>query len=197
MRGIADLFKPLEALLKDKFIPAITGHSPPLDNIRDLFALPTNCGGLRITKPTDLSFEFEISEKVSAPLVALIVSEQTAEKLHTMNACVLKQKEITAEMRKSKRERLTSKEMEVRQRLDPSVQCMMTIAKERGASSWLSGRPVEEHGFVLHKAAFRDAIALQYGWDPLDLPTDCACGETFSSSHALSCPNGGRVLDCP
>ena len=41
----------------------------------------------------------------------------------------------------------------------------MTIAKERGASSWLSARPVEEHGFALHKAAFRDAIALRYGWD--------------------------------
>ena len=113
VHGIADLFEPLEALLKDKFIPIITGHSPPSDSIRDLFALPTNCGGLGITKPTDLSLEFEISEKVSAPLVALIVSEQTTEELQTMNDCVLKQKEITAEMQKSKRERLTSKEMKL------------------------------------------------------------------------------------
>ena len=57
-----------------------------------------------------------------------------------MNECVLKQKEITAEMRKRKRERLTRKEKEVRQRLEPSVQCMMTIAKECGASSWLDLR---------------------------------------------------------
>ena len=44
-----------------------------------------------------------------------------------------------------------------------------------GASSWLSARPLKEHGFALHKGAFRDAIALRYGWEPTNLPSHCAC----------------------
>ena len=39
--------------------------------------------------------------------------------------------------------------------------------------------------------AFRDAIALRYGWSPLNTPSHCACGSSFSVQHALSCPKGG------
>ena len=49
----------------------------------------------------------------------------------------------------------------------------------------------EEFGFTLHKGAFRDAIALRYGWLPSNTPTSCACGASFTVEHALSCPKGG------
>ena len=64
------------------------------------------------------------------------------------------------------------------------------LAKEKGASSWLTAIPLREYGFNLHKSAFRDAIALSYGWTPADLPTSCVCGSRFSVEHALSCPRG-------
>ena len=32
---------------------------------------------------------------------------------------------------------------------------------------------IQEHNFSLHKTAFRDAVALQYGWDPARLPQHC------------------------
>ena len=35
----------------------------------------------------------------------------------------------------------------------------MDLAQEKGASSWLTALSPEEHGFTLHKSAFRDAMA--------------------------------------
>ena len=72
-----------------------------------------------------------------------------------------------------------------------SLQRAMDLAQEKGASSWLTSLPLEEFGFSLHKGAFRDAIALRYGWQPSNLPSTCACGSCFSVEHALSCPKGG------
>ena len=67
----------------------------------------------------------------------------------------------------------------------------MDLAQEKGASSWPSALPHEEFGFTLHKGAFRDALALRYGWLPSNTPTSCVCGASFTVEHALSCPKGG------
>ena len=50
---------------------------------------------------------------------------------------------------------------------------------------------MQEHGFSLHKTAFRDALALRYDWLPSCIISHCACGSTFSVDHALSCPKEG------
>ena len=44
-----------------------------------------------------------------------------------------------------------------------------------------------EHGFALHKGAFRDALCLRYGWRPTRLPSICVCGKQLT----LSCASGG------
>ncbi|XP_064397778.1 uncharacterized protein LOC135344497 [Halichondria panicea] len=67
----------------------------------------------------------------------------------------------------------------------------MDLASEKGASSWLTALPLSEHGFTLHKGAFQDALALRYGWNPTNTPTNCDCGKAFSTEHALSCAKGG------
>ncbi|XP_065181984.1 uncharacterized protein LOC135812597 [Sycon ciliatum] len=67
----------------------------------------------------------------------------------------------------------------------------MDLAAEKGASNWLTCRPLKQHGFSLHKGAFRDAVCLRYGWTPPHLPQSCACGAAFTVPHALSCPVGG------
>ena len=72
-----------------------------------------------------------------------------------------------------------------------SLQRSLSLAAERGASTWLSALPLATHGFHLSKSAFRDAIHLRYGWTPPNLPSLCACGRIFDPNHALSCPTGG------
>ena len=65
------------------------------------------------------------------------------------------------------------------------------LAKEKGASSWLSVLPLEEHGFYLHKGEFRDALCLRYGWQLNNIPRTCKCGTQFTVDHAMTCHLGG------
>ena len=75
--------------------------------------------------------------------------------------------------------------------LTTRLQMAVGLAQEKGASSWLTALPVQEQGFSLHKTAFRDTLALWYGWLPTRTPSHCTCGCTFSVDHALSYPKGG------
>ena len=70
----------------------------------------------------------------------------------------------------------------------PKTYCNSDLAKEKGASLWLS---IDDHGFSLHKGAFRDALCLRYGWPLPSTPTKCNCGSAFSANHAMICPKGG------
>ena len=68
------------------------------------------------------------------------------------------------------------------------------LAQVKGAPAWLTVLPIEEHGFALHKGAFRDALALRYGWRPHGMSSICICGKQNDTSHALSCARGGYVI---
>ena len=50
----------------------------------------------------------------------------------------------------------------IRESLTPPLQLAMDLAQEKGASSWFTALPLEEHGFTLHKSAFRDALVLRF-----------------------------------
>ena len=71
------------------------------------------------------------------------------------------------------------------------VQRCVELSQEKGASVWLTALPIENHGFALHKSAFRDALCLRYNWPLNNQPSQCSCGHSFSIDHALSCPTGG------
>ena len=42
------------------------------------------------------------------------------------------------------------------------------------------------HCGTVHKSAFRDALALRYGWSPARSPLKCVCGSDFAVAHALN-----------
>lgn len=44
--------------------------------------------------------------------------------------------------------------------LPNNLRHVVQLSSEKGASSWLFVLPIEEHGFVLHKGAFWDALCL-------------------------------------
>ena len=68
---------------------------------------------------------------------------------------------------------------------------MVTLAQEKGSSIWLTTLPVSDHGFLLHKGEFRDALSLRYGWSLTNTPLSCNCGTSFSVDHAMICHMGG------
>ena len=183
LRTIPGIFSLLEPLEASKFIPALTGRFIS-DDERALLALPIRLGGLGIVDPQTVSdSEFAASEKVTSPLVGLILQQDMSFGCH-VDAQHLAKSEVIASKRQAAEERATS----VCDSLPSDMKRMISLLSD---SSWLSALPVEEHGFALHKGAFRDALFLRYGWLPSGLPVHCVCGQGFSVDHALNCSTGG------
>ena len=79
-------------------------------------------------------------------------------------------KKIKLERRKLGKEAAT----QLRESLSPTLQKSMNLNMEKGASSWHTVLPLQEHRFALYKQAFRDALALRYGWQPSEMPVHCS-----------------------
>ena len=69
----------------------------------------------------------------------------------------------------------------------------MILNKEKGSGSWLTVLPLEDHGFVLNKQEFRDALRLRYGWGIPNMPPFCGCGKKNTIDHTLICKKGGML----
>ena len=178
----------LEDILRTEFIPNLTGRPPPNDVERKLLALPARLGGLGISDHSLNSDDaFKASLLVTAPLRKLIQAQDPEYTYHAH----ADQMTTRADIQQKHREQATTDANSLRGELTPTLQKAMDLARERGSSSWLTSLPLEEHGFVLHKGAFVDALALRYGWAPSRTPSSCECGASFTVEHVLSCPRGG------
>ena len=97
----------------------------------------------------------------------------------------------TARIRASNRQHSEDQANVIYSQLTPQLKRCIDLAKERGASSWLSVLPLSEQGFHLHKGEFRDALCLHYGWTLSNTPRLCNCGKAFTIDHAMVCHMGG------
>ncbi len=71
------LLAPLETVIHQRFLPALTVQVAFNNDIRKLLALPCQLGGLNISDPTQIAdFHFHASTQVSATLAALIVAQE-------------------------------------------------------------------------------------------------------------------------
>ena len=119
------------------------------------------------------------SQNVTAPLAALILLQQ-----HELTFDTTREQQCAkAEVRRLKQQRQAATATQLRARLPRHLQRAMELGSEKGASSWLSALPIEEHGFALHKGAFRDVLCLHYNWQPSNLPSNCVCGHSSSVDH--------------
>ena len=98
-----------------------------------------------------------------------ILAQTDKDVANCLDESLAEQLAVIADVRKALREAQNGRQMKICNKLP------VRLAKETGASSWLTARPLHEHGFALHKGAFRDAIALRYGWEPVNLPSYCPC----------------------
>ena len=117
--------------------------------------------------------------EVSAPLIDLIESQKSDYPWETLEAQMSAKRTI----RKQRENHFKSSATNIKQALCNLLQYAVDLTQEKGASSWLTSLPLEEFGFTLHKGAFRDALALRYGWMPSNTPTNCACGTQFTVSQ--------------
>ena len=179
--------RPLEVKIRQSFIPIITGQSAPDDTMRTLLSLPVRLGGLSLTDPmTVADTEYEASVRLTAPLADLIVLHEK-----TLGESCHQQRLIKKEISYEKRKQAEQAAEKTLAQLPVNQRRKVALAQEKGASSWLTVRPLREHGFDLSKSAFHDAICLRYGWPLHHLRDVCVCGQAFTADHAMSCPTGG------
>ena len=147
-------------------------------------------GGLGIDIPSKTADrELQSSILVTSTLQDHILSQED-EYGHDI---ITEQLASKATIRNSNKERVLKDANDLMGILPDGLQRAVTLAKEKGSSSWLTALPLAEHSFTLHKGAFHDALALRYGWTPSNLPANCGCGSSFSVEHALTCAKGGFV----
>ena len=186
--SIGNLLQRLEDILQQNFISALTGKPAPSDLERQLFALPARLGGIGVTNPTvQCDVEHCTSQQLCCPLINHILRGYTTYSPDVVN----EQLAAKAKINGSRRQLLSDMASNIKSSLPQTLQRAMSLAQEKGASGWLTALPISEFGFSLHKSAFRDALALRYGWQPLNVPTTCACGKGFTIDHMLSCARGG------
>ena len=95
-------------IVSSKFIPALTARLVS-DDERALLALPIRLGGLGIADPQTISdFEFAASERVTSPLVGLILKQDMSFRCHVVDAQHLAKAEVIASKRQAAEERAAS-----------------------------------------------------------------------------------------
>ena len=135
--GIAKLFTPLEEIIRNSFIPTITGRKAITDAERDLLALPCRLGGLGIPNPTKISNQhYDTSIEVTAPLVELILEQ----KFHYSEEIEFQQKKKESEEKKKRREQQKAEAQILN--LPQSLSIAMELANEKGLSNWLTSKPI-------------------------------------------------------
>ncbi|XP_065177350.1 uncharacterized protein LOC135808131 [Sycon ciliatum] len=176
---------PVEKLLMERLIPALTGHIVNSEE-RSILALPCRHGGLGLGNPVDLASQYDASRRVTESL-------QTNIKLQTMalGSATSLVRTAKAEVRITARNAVKAHALLLRSSVPEAKQRVIDLAAEKGSSSWLTCRPLKRHGFALSKAEFRDGVHLRYNWQPQRMPSGCVCGSQFTVAHALSCPTGG------
>ena len=176
-------------------LPSPTSHASPGPEIRALFRLPARLGGLGIRDPSEKALEQrDTSRAVTRPVVDLLLEQNEGDPQDRLEEALAEQSGLISHAKRQRAVEEKERQREVVGQLSPSLQSAIERATDDGASSWLSARPIEEHGFALHKGAVRDAVALHYGWEPANVPSHCACGVSFDSCHALTCSKGGLTI---
>ena len=130
---------------------------------RNLITLPSQLGGLGIINlARQAETQQQTSCEVTAPLIRHIIEQSKDFPLEAQ------EEQIQAKHAacQAKRQAQISEANNIQATLPSSLQKAVEIAKETGASTWLTALPITEHGFSFHKGAFRDALCLQYGWRP-------------------------------
>ena len=188
VQDISPLLRPLEDAIHQQFLPALTGRPPCSPEERELLSLPVRLGGVGINDPTTSAYtEYVTSTQTSAPPVALIIAQENNYSIDQREL-----RKIKADTRALKHKKHKERAKELKKTFKPPLQRAVDQAMEKGASTWLSVLPIEEHGFSLHKGAFHDALCLRYAWQIPRLPQTCACGNKFDvNCHAMICPKGG------
>ena len=189
--GIATLFEPIEKALTDVFIPSLLGKNiTPIE--RNLFALPVRYGGMGIHNPVEIAdLEYLSSTRITAPIKDNIITQAPDFRNIDQDLIKITKNAVKATKKTLHEDKL--KDILACESIPTPLKRSIDLASEKGASVWLVTPPNKEHGFVLNKQEFRDAMSLRYSWPINGVPKICICGKANDIDHALTCKRGGYV----
>ena len=187
IQGISDNLKPLDEIIDQHFIPALFGREITEEE-RELFAIQVKEGGLGIRQlHRNSAANYHSSKTITAPLVTEIVKQ--SENLPNKEQVKIARSKTMLKIRENQ-EKHTN---EIKAKQPTDIQRKLAQISEPGASSWLGGLPLSQHGFDLCKGEFQDAMCLRYNKPLKNLPTHCPCTQRFTVTHALNCYKGGFI----
>ena len=187
---LKDIMAPLDEIIDNQFIPAITeGHyCSPRD--RKLLSLPVRLGDLGIPIFSELcSREYQSSRSATSQLRENIQTQREELELDRNM-----EREVINNIRKDKIQFEKELLNEVRRGMTKEELRANDLAQLKGASAWLNALPLANEGYVLNKREFFDAVTMRYHWDLKRLPINCACGKKFDMQHANNCHRGGFLM---
>ena len=176
--------KKVDEIIRHRFIPSINGGHIVNDQERKILSLPPRLGGMGLKVFADeASKEYQNSNLITAKLQSQILGEiNNDDNVRTKY-----------QLRIERRNHQQAKFEELVNELDEDLKRKMEALKRKGTSNWLTTLPIKEKGYTLTKQEFWDAVCMRYNWPLERMPNDCACGEKFDVTHALSCKLGGFV----
>eukprot|EP00117_Sycon_ciliatum_P048368 scpid98922/ scgid34444/ len=173
----ADAYQPLEDVICQFLIPALTGRNPPGSSERAILALPCRLGGLGLIDPTLLCNQYGQSVQITECLVSRILEQHWS-----IDGVAAATRRAKSDARMVTRQLEANNAASIYQQIDADSKRIIDLSSEKGASSWLTCRPLKRHGFRLHKTAFRDGLCLRFGWIPERMPSHCSCARASTSS---------------
>ena len=155
---ISESMKSLEELIRSSLIPAIIGVPAVSDEMRLLLSQPARMGGMGFLNPSEESdFEYQSSKLITSQLTQAIFNQ---ERVLQIDEEALRNSK--AEVREAKNLRLADQRERLSNILSESMQRLVLLLSEKGASTWLSSLPLKAYGFRLNKQQFRDAVCMRY-----------------------------------
>ena len=176
---MGSLFQPLEDIIHQNLISALTGRDPCRMLERDLLSLPCRLGGLNIPIPTQISDrQFSTSKQISAPLASFIIQQSKEFSIPSLQS-------IKCDICQTKQQLLNTQFNNIKSGSDPLLQRTIEMLSAKCSSLWLTALPIQEQGFHLNIQEFQDALRLRYGWELSRIQSHCVCGASFSANHAM------------
>ncbi|CAB4032826.1 Hypothetical predicted protein [Paramuricea clavata] len=124
--NVGKLFQPIEDIITEKLIPALTRRSHCSIEERKLLSLPTRYGGVNIVNPVEeASLQLDASGKITEPLKKMIIEQSDSYRKPDL-LC-----EIKAKLRQQKANHHASKAKIIRESLPASKQRTMDLNQEQ------------------------------------------------------------------
>ena len=128
--------------------------------MRSLLSLPDRLGGMGIVNlHHEASAQYNSSLFINSPLFSSIISNTSVSIMDLLE-------EVSQQKNNVKADCLAAIKLlvsELSNTISDNLKRCLEAASEKRSSSWITALPIKDHGFAVHKGAFRDAICFRYG----------------------------------